>query len=46
MNQNKILTQEKFLIQGSIEIERWTPKRIPWYENVWNAISSLRAFFY
>ena len=46
MIRNTILTNEKILIRGSIEIEKWTPKKNPWYENVWNIISSLRAFFY
>ena len=45
MIRNTILTNEKILLQGSIEIEKWSPRRNPWYESVWSILTSLRAFF-
>lgn len=44
MTKNINLTQEKILLQGTIEIEKWT-RQVSWYQSVWNILSSLRAFF-
>jgi hypothetical protein len=45
MQKNNILIQETILLQGTIEIEKWTTK-VSWYENFVKALSSsLRVFF-
>lgn len=45
MQKHNILIQEKILLQGTIEIEKWTTKA-SWYENIIQTLSSsLRVFF-
>jgi hypothetical protein len=45
MQKNNILIQEKILLQGTIEIEKWSIK-VSWYDNILKALSSsLRVFF-
>lgn len=45
MQKNNILIQETILLQGNIEIEKWTTKG-SWYDSIVKTLStSLRVFF-